>query len=281
MVFERNGLDNSESLVSPVPADRKISLFMGPMPVAPVWHTVVLVVGIIALSMQSAREFSGPQHPVNRLQTYAITAVTELAMLAWIYFGLRLKKMPMRSLLGSNAGGLRTLALDLGFAMAFWASALMILGSVGLVWEMIDAAIAHRPLIPSGSQFTPDPSQQKTLHTLSQLAPSSATEVIAWIFLCIVAGLAEEMIFRGYLQRQFAAWLRGSVIAGVVGSALLFGAAHGYQGARNMVLLALFGGLFSVFSLLRRGLRPGMFAHSWHDLFAGLVLAFLKAHHVV
>jgi membrane protease YdiL (CAAX protease family) len=111
------------------------------------------------------------------------------------------------------------------------------------------------------------------------LAPTNGGEAVAWIFLCIIAGVVEEMIFRGYLQRQFIAWTRGTVAAGVAFSALLFGAAHGYQGVRNMVLLAVFGVLFSLLALFRRSLRAGIIAHSWHDLFAGLVLAFLKAHH--
>jgi membrane protease YdiL (CAAX protease family) len=241
----------------------------------------LLIAGIAALSIQGANEFAGPQHAINRLQTYALTAITELVMVAWIYFGLRLRKVPLGAILGSNAGGLRAFVLDLGYAMIFWVVSLMILGGIGITWEILQAVLSHRPLFPNGTQLTPDPGQQQTLHTLSQLAPTSASEVVAWIFLCVLAGMAEEMIFRGYLQRQFAAWSRGAMALGVAGSALLFGAAHGYQGARNMVLLAIFGALFSILSLLRRGLRPGMMAHGWHDLIAGLVLAVLKAHHVV
>jgi membrane protease YdiL (CAAX protease family) len=270
-----------ERSISLDPNEAPPSAFMASTAVAPFWHTALLIMGVVALSIQSANEFAGPQHPINRLQTYEFTAITELVMLAWIYFGLRLKKVPLRALLGSNAGGLRSLAVDFGFAMIFWISSLMILGGIGIVWEIIQAAITHRPLFPNANQLTPDATQQQTLHTLGQLAPTNASEVLAWILLCILAGIAEELIFRGYLQRQFAAWSRGSIAVGVAGSALLFGAAHGYQGARNMVLLAVFGALFSVLSLLRRGLRPGMMAHSWQDLIAGLVLAALKAHHVV
>ena len=102
----------------------------------------------------------------------------------------------------------------------------------------------------------------------------------AWALLCVVAGVVEEIVFRGYLQRQFAAWARGAAAAGVVFSALVFGAAHGYEGLRNMVLLAVFGVLFSLLALYRRSLRAGIFAHSWHDLIAGLALAFLRSHHL-
>ena len=248
-------------------------------PVAPVWHTIILIAAIALLSVAGAMQFSGDHPPVNRFETYVLTAATELCMVAWVWFGLRLRKVPFQSLIGSASGNFRSLAIDLGFALAFWIAALFVLANIGVYWALIEAAIKHRPLFPPGKQLAPDPSQQQTLHTLTQLAPTTGAEVAAWIGLCMIAGFAEELVFRGYLHRQFTAWARGATAVGVVVSALLFGTAHGYQGIRNMVLLAVFGALFSLLALYRRSLRPGMFAHSWHDLFAGLVLAFLKAHH--
>ncbi len=250
-------------------------------PVAPAWHTIVLVVGIVALSIVSAIDLAAPQREVNRLQTYAFTAATELAMLSWVFFGTRLRHVSFRSLFGSIPGNLRSIAIDLGIAGVFWMSSLMILGTLGILYAGAEAAIHHHPLIPDGKQLTPDPSQQQVLHTLTRLAPANGREIIAWILLCVVAGIAEEVVFRGYLQRQFTAWSRGAVLAGIAFSSLLFGAAHGYQGIRNMFLLVAFGALFSVLAWLRRGLRPCIFAHSWHDLIAGLMLALLKAHHLV
>ena len=218
---------------------------------------------------------------VNRMHTYALTAVTELCMLAWIYFGLRLRKVPFRTLLGSVRGDFRSLAVDFGLAMLFWITALFALASVGVFWTILEAVIQHRALPMPGRPLAPDPSQQQALHTLTQLVPTSTHEVIAWVCLCIIAGITEEIVFRGYLYRQFTAWARGAVAVGVIVSSLFFGAAHGYQGVRNMVLLAVFGSLFCLLAQFRGSLRPGIFAHAWHDLFAGLVLAFLKMHHVV
>jgi hypothetical protein len=150
----------------------------------------------------------------------------------------------------------------------------------------VEAALTHQPAAThvagqTGQPFAPDPSQQKALHALAQLAPANAGEVAAWTLLCLFVGFAEEVVFRGYLQRQFIGWARGGVIAGVLFSAIVFGTAHAYQGARNMVLLAVFGVLFSVLALFRRSLRAGMFAHSWHDLIAGLALELLKSRHFI
>ncbi len=248
-------------------------------PVAPVWHTALLMMGIVLLSLAGAAEMSGPHAAVNRMQTYAFTAGTELCMLAWVYFGMRLRKVPFQSLLGSISGNFLSIAMDIGFALVFWIASLFVLANIGLYWTVIEAAIKHQPLFTPGKQLTPTPSQQQTLHTLLQLAPGSGTEIVAWIGLCIIAGIAEEVVFRGYLQRQFTAWARGAAAVGVAVSAFMFGMAHGYQGVRNMVMLAVFGVLFSLLALYRRSLRPGIFAHSWHDLIAGLALAFLRAHH--
>jgi uncharacterized protein len=250
-----------------------------PAPVAPVWHTIILVAGIILLSSAGAAELSGPHAAVNRLQTYAFTAGTELCMLAWIYFGLRLRKIPFLSLLGSISGNFRSIAIDIGIAFAFWMASLFVLANIGVFWTLIEAAIKHQALFTPGKPLAPSAAQQQTLHTLLQLAPGNGKEIAAWVGLCIVAGIAEEVVFRGYLHRQFTAWARGAAAVGVAGSALMFGMAHGYQGVRNMVMLAVFGVLFSLLALFRRSLRPGIFAHSWHDLIAGLALAFLRAHH--
>lgn len=249
--------------------------------VAPLWHTIVLVAVIVALSVQSASQLGGKLAQVNRLSTYSVTALTELLMVGWILFGLWLRKTPFRSIIGSISGGFKFFAIDFAIAMVFWIGSLTVLGTIGIFWTVVEAAITHHALFKPGQPIGPDPSQQQTLHTLTQLAPSNGLEIAAWIGLCVIAGFAEEIIFRGYLHRQFTAWSGGRIAVGVVLSALLFGAAHGYQGARNMVLLAVFGALFSGLALFRRNLRAGIIAHSWHDLVAGLLLAFLKAYHFI
>jgi membrane protease YdiL (CAAX protease family) len=247
--------------------------------IAPAWHTAVLLAGIALLSFGGAKELSGPHAAINRIETYALTGITDVLMFAWVWFGLRLRRVSIRSILGENHGGFKTVAMDLGIALVFWMGALFVLGSLGLIWTAADAAIHHRPIIPSGKGMTPDATEQHTVQTLTALAPETAKEVAAWILLCMMAGFTEEVVFRGYLQTQFTAWGHGAAWAGVVFSALMFGAGHAYQGARNMVLLAVFGVLFSLLAIYRRSLRAGIFAHVWQDMFAGLMLALLRSWH--
>jgi uncharacterized protein len=169
-----------------------------------------------------------------------------------------------------------------GIALVFWFGSMMVLGSIGLVWTAVEFAAAHKHLpTQPGQKIEPSESQKKTLRTLEQLAPENGSEIAAWVLLCCLAGLIEEAVFRGYLQRQFTAWGKGNVALGVVFSALMFGAAHGYQGVRNMVMLAVFGVLFSLLAIFRRSLRAGIFAHAGHDLFVGLLLALFRARHLL
>jgi CAAX protease family protein len=254
-------------------------------PIAPVWHTLLLIAGIAVLSIEGAREMSGPNAGAidsNRLLTYATTVGSELLMLAWVWFGLRLRKVPFRSLFGDLSGGIKTLFLDLGIAGVFWIGAMTVLIISAVIWLATDSAIHPRPLIPKGGKSAPvDPAQQHLVHMLTALAPSNALEIAAWALVCIMAGLIEELVFRGYLLRQFTAWSRGLVVGGVLFSSIVFGAAHGYQGARNMVLLTIFGSLFALLAVFRRNLRAGMFAHAWHDFIIGLLLSLLKWKHLI
>jgi membrane protease YdiL (CAAX protease family) len=262
-----------------------------PPAIAPAWHTAVLVAGIVALSIHGAVRLSAIHGPLDRLATYGLTAAMEAAMLAWIVLGLRLKKTPLRALLGSYPFNLRSIAMDLGFALAFWFASLMVLGTLSIAWSGVEAALTHRP--PSThaagqtgqkgqkeqAPLSPDPSQLETVRVLAQLAPANGREIAAWVLLCMLVGFVEEIVFRGYLQRQFIGWARGGVTAGVLASAVVFGSAHGYQGARSMALLTVYGVLFSLLALYRRSLRAGIFAHAWHDLIAGLALALLHSRH--
>ena len=255
--------------------------------IAPAWHTVALILGILAVSLSG-----GYRHPggrgvgdVNRLQTYAASAAFEVVLVGWVAFGVRLRGVPLRSLLGKVSNRSSSIAIDVGIAIVFWIGSLMALATLAVVWISIQAVITHKP-IPietgqSGKTSVPRLPEDEAARAVVQLAPSNSKEVVSWLLLCVLVGMAEELVFRGYLQQQFTAWSRGAAAGGVVFSALMFGAAHGYEGARAMFLLAVFGAFFSLLALFRRNLRAGIFAHTWHDALAGLMVAFLHTRHLL
>lgn len=276
--------DLENAVTEPLPLQPVSSGADAQRPIAPAWHTVILIAAIALLSFEGARQLAGANGGAqnNRFVTYGSTLISQLLMLGWVYLGLRLRKVPFRSLFGNLSGGIRTLFLDFAIAAGFWLGSLVILGTINITWLVTDAAVHHRSFFGAhGKPAPPDPAQQHLLHTLASLAPSNGREVLGWAVVCIMAGLVEELVFRGYFQRQFTAWGRGSVAAGVIFSSLLFGAAHGYQGIHNMVLLSTFGVLFSLLVVVRGNLRPGMFAHAWNDFVMGLLLMLAHARHLI
>ena len=76
------------------------------------------------------------------------------------------------------------------------------------------------------------------------------------------------------MQRQFVAWTH-SAPAGVVLSAVLFGAGHIYQGAKATIVIGVYGLMFGILAEVRQNLRPGMMAHAWHDTITGLIIRFV------
>lgn len=109
---------------------------------------------------------------------------------------------------------------------------------------------------------------QSHAKTLDILLPQGALEVFVWIATSAMAGFCEELVFRGYVQRQVLA-LSGSRLVAVVGQGVLFGVMHAYQGWKAVVVISGVGILFGWLAVWRRNLRVGMLAHGWTDVWAG------------
>ena len=144
-----------QGLASPIaePASPK------PTSIAPAWHTVLLILGILAVSLLGVyRHPGGPGVAVvNRLHTYGVTAGLEVVLMGWVAFGLRLRGIPFRSLFGKVSGDFRSIAVDVGIAILFWMGSMMTLATLALMWMSIEAAITHRPIpIPTGTKWKDD-----------------------------------------------------------------------------------------------------------------------------
>ena len=110
------------------------------------------------------------------------------------------------------------------------------------------------------------------------MLPQGPLEIAAWIALCVTAGFCEELVFRGYLQRQFSA-LIGRVDRSIALQAIVFGIGHMYQGFKGVITIAVYGALFGILAVIRKSLRPGMIQHASQDMFSGLVGGFLLRRH--
>ena len=63
------------------------------------------------------------------------------------------------------------------------------------------------------------------LASLEGMRPNNVIEILFWIATSISAGISEETVFRGYLQKQLAGWT-GNASVGILGQAAIFGLVH-------------------------------------------------------
>jgi hypothetical protein len=105
--------------------------------------------------------------------------------------------------------------------------------------------------------------------SIGNLLPRGAVESTLWIAVSISAGICEEIVFRGYLMRQFEAWTGSRWLAWAL-QAIVFGLAHGYQGVGACVRIALFGGFYGLLVRWRGSLLPGIVGHALTDVLSGL-----------
>src|SRR5262249_10550259 len=80
---------------------------------------------------------------------------------------------------------------------------------------------------------------------IRNLIPRTNLEIAFFLMTAFTAGFCEEIIFRGYLQRQFAV-VAGGAAGGIVLQSIAFGVAHLYQGLKFVVLIAVFGSMFGL-----------------------------------
>lgn len=103
------------------------------------------------------------------------------------------------------------------------------------------------------------------------LLPVSQVEKAVWILVSIAAGICEELVFRGYLQRQLWGLTRSLPVA-LLSQSVIFGFGHIYQGWKPAVITAIYGLLFGLVAAWRRSIIPGALAHAMVDVMGGLKL---------
>src|ERR1700693_809594 len=188
----------------------------------------------------------------NRVRFYVVTLFYEWLLFVLVVVGVRRNGASVLIVLGEHWHSVRQVLRDVGIAAGFWIVAAMLLWIFG--WLLRIAALGRNV----------------------SMLPHRGIELTPWIALSVTAGICEEAIFRGYLQRQFMA-LTKSAPAGILLSAAAFGAAHAYQGFRMVVLISVYGAMFGILAHWRRSVHPGMIAHAWQDCLNG-VLASLMTH---
>lgn len=179
-------------------------------------------------------------------------------------------------------------------ALLMWVASMMVLwlwvatgvplSSVGLnppegwrLWVPVAGTAAFVALqtssvIKIGRLQSPSPELRAQLGGVAAICPRTASELPAFFGASLTAGFCEELLFRGFLIWVLQP-LVGLGLAAAL-SALLFGAAHAYQGPAGVIRTGLFGLVFTAIVLLTRSLWPAIVLHAVVDAMGG-VLAWL------
>ena len=220
--------------------------------IASPWHTLIVLV-IAALNAFRAAIYANHARAglgTSRSYLYLRTIAFECAFLALVALGVWLRGSSLQTIFGQRWHGVGQLFRDLGSGLALWFVAIIVVSVLSSHSGPADGTIAF-------------------------LLPQTPMEMILWVVVSIVAGISEEAIYRGYLQKQFAV-LTGSLPIGILISAAAFGAVHVYQGWSRATVIAISAILFGVVAHWRRTVRPGMFAHGLQDAIAPLLLKLLR-----
>lgn len=213
--------------------------------VAPAWHTMgvlLLLFGMVCLE----------GHVSLRLPVYLFIIAAEWLVLFFIWLGSRWGGASLRTLAGEFAPTWRSILRDLGLAVAFLIVANIFLGLV--------SSLLTRIL------------QGPSKEAMRAFLPQGGLESAVFLFMTITAGITEEIIFRGYLQRQFMGWTKSAAL-GIAMQGILFGGYHARLGLFSVITNAVGGALlYGTLAAWRRSLRPGMIAHTLNDALGGLVL---------
>jgi membrane protease YdiL (CAAX protease family) len=215
--------------------------------IAPVWHTVIVLFALIGLGLAVTYSETLPfVGAYGKAARYVWMILFEWVIMGFIWFGVSAGGMSLRDLIGGS-----------------WARSVAILRDAAL-------SLAFLVIIFVVSQGLSTLLQAEPNRAVHNLIPHSSTEVVLFLMLTLTAGFCEELIYRGYLQRQFAA-LTQSAPGGIALQALAFGAGHTYQGWRFVLTISAIGVMFGLLAHWRRSLRPGIVAHFLQDGIGGLL----------
>lgn len=230
------------------------SLFLGgfadsaPAPAASGRHLrrfLYIAIGIGLVMLLQARH-SSPAPVVSRAPLYFGLIAVELVLVWFVAIGIHARGLKLTDLIGRRW---RT-ALD-GFV-----DLLLACGTAALL--RFSGPLLFRLLGRWSSQT-------------GFLLPATHFETGVWILVSLVAGVCEELVFRGYLQRQLWGLTRSLPLALLLQS-VIFGFGHIYQGWKPAAVTAIYGLVFGLVAAWRRSIIPGAIAHAVVDVMGGLKL---------
>jgi membrane protease YdiL (CAAX protease family) len=205
---------------------------------------LLIVAAVTLLGIQQASSLAAVRPEASRVIPYLSLIGLQLLWVRFIHVGLKAHAHSLSELTGGRWTSGRDVFMDLLF------------GAIGF----FAAATAAEALTRTLGGTHPN---------TAFLLPHGVPESVLWVFVSVTAGACEEIVFRGYLQRQLAA-LTGSVTAGILLQAIAFGISHGYQGLAPMAITGSYGLVLGILAWWRGNIRASALAHAATDIVGGL-----------
>jgi membrane protease YdiL (CAAX protease family) len=222
-------------------------------PIAPWWHTVLVLVPLVVMSVASWYQHGLANAHIPglgfRISGYLTVLLAEWFQVLLIWLALRRHGLSFGSLISRRWQTLGSFFRDLGISIGFL---VVVVPLIGLLVHLLGASA-----------------------NISQadITPKTIIQLLVWLVLATTCGgFCEEIIFRGYLTHQFSAWT-GSRLFAVLLQGIVFGLGHGFYG-KAMVAIMVHGWLLGMLAHWRKSLLPGMLAHGLQDSIGGIVAFF-------
>src|SRR5437588_3862451 len=192
------------------------------------------------LIVKSARRLGTGPLPISRKRFYRQTIIFQLfiaALAVWTAYthGILAMPLPQWPLLGWSAATVMYVVTVL---------------TLKLRWPSRSAASKQR---------------------LYDILPHNSGEMVPYVFVCIAAGIAEELVYRGVMT-ELAQRLIGIEMVTIVAVSISFAASHATQGLRGMIAVFGIALICHALVLLSQSLIPVMVFHFAYDLTAGMLI---------
>ena len=207
---------------------------------AGIYHLLVFAVLVPFLAIRGRQKLSKAEAPpINRLRHFKATSVMLMLFAALSLLTARSQHLSIFH------AELMPLLMGVPVAIAFYAIA------------VVTARPRWRKAVRSGKRI------------VQLFMPETATERNWWLVVSVLAGVSEEITWRG-VQASLVSHLVGSPWLGVVLCAVMFGAAHLTQGWKSAGIIGVFSLGFQLLVWVSGSLYLAMIVHTAYDITAGL-----------
>jgi membrane protease YdiL (CAAX protease family) len=242
------GVETTESEHASVSESKQAAV---PVLIASRLHTAIVLLILFVLAaggiLRTLRGSHNLVGPAGRLPLYAWILAIQLLLFWLVWTGMRRSGHAVGALVDPSPRSAARWVRYLWIAVAAW-----------ILWMVFGVAL--------GSFLKPGPAE---LSAIRQFLPHGVLEKLCWVAFAIGTNFCEEVLYRGYLLRQFHA-LTGSPTIALFLQTVVFAMGHLALGVPITISVSLLALWLGVLTLWQKSLLPAMIVHISISLFGGL-----------